>query len=82
VFLHFLKNLNFILFFLLQINIFFIFSDYFDVLISKIIFFKIKKNIVLIHFQVKITLKSNRNHTSKHAKLIFKIKEEDMFDFY
>jgi len=40
------------------------FLDYFDVLISKIIF-KNKKIIILIHFQVKKTLKSNRNHTSK-----------------
>jgi len=36
------------------------------VLISKIIF-KNKKNIILIHFQVKSTLKNNRNHILKHV---------------
>jgi hypothetical protein len=46
--------------------IFLMFLDYFDVLISKIIF-KNKKNIILIHFRVKSTLKSNCNHISKHA---------------
>jgi len=34
------------------------FSNYFDVLMSKIIF-KNKKNIILIHFQIKNTLKNN-----------------------
>ena len=43
LFLHlksiFLKKLNFLLFFsLLQINFFFVFSDHFNALISKIIF--------------------------------------------
>jgi len=38
------------------------FLDYFDVLMSKIIFLK-KKKIILIYFRVKNTLKSNRNHT-------------------
>ena len=53
-----------LLFYLFQINIFIVFFDYFDALMSKIIF---KKNIILIHFRVKNTLKSNRNHTRKHA---------------
>jgi hypothetical protein len=60
----FLKKFNF---FLLQINIFLVFSDYFDVLMSKIIFFKIKKNIILMDFRVKSTLKNNHNHTLKHG---------------
>jgi uncharacterized RDD family membrane protein YckC len=34
----FLKKIEIFLFFLLQINIFLIFSDHFDVLVSKIIF--------------------------------------------
>jgi hypothetical protein len=38
----------------------------FDVLISKIIFFK-KKNIILMHFQVKNTLKCNSYHTLKQT---------------
>jgi hypothetical protein len=42
------------------------FLDHFDALISKIIF-KNKKNIILIYFRVKSTLKNNRNHISKHA---------------
>jgi hypothetical protein len=40
-----------------------VFLDYFDVLISKMIF---KKNIILMHFRVKNTLKNNFNHTLKH----------------
>ena len=43
------------------------FLDYFDMLISKIIF-KNKKNIILIHFQIKNTLKNNHNYISKHAR--------------
>jgi len=61
-----LKKFKFFLFFsLLQINVFGV-SDHFDALILKIIFKKIKKNIILMHFQVKNTLKSNDNHTYKH----------------
>jgi hypothetical protein len=45
----FLKKIKIFLFFLFQINIFLVFLDYFDVLISKIIFLKIK-NIILILF--------------------------------
>jgi len=53
-----LKKFKFFLFFsLLQIDIFFVFSDNFDALILKIFFKKIKKNI-LMHFQVKSTLKA------------------------
>jgi hypothetical protein len=37
------------------------FSDYFNTLISKIIF-KNKKNIILILFEIKNTLKSKRNY--------------------
>jgi hypothetical protein len=37
------------------------FSNYFDVLISNIIFKKYKKYIILMYFQVKNTLKNNRN---------------------
>jgi hypothetical protein len=37
------------------------FSDYFNTLISKIII-KNKKNIILILFEIKNTLKSNRNY--------------------
>jgi len=50
----------------LKKKIIFIFLDHFDALISKIFFLK-KINIILIHFQVKSTLKSNHNHISKHA---------------
>jgi hypothetical protein len=39
------------------------FLDYFNVLMSNNNFLKIKKNIILMHFQVKNTLKNNRNHT-------------------
>jgi hypothetical protein len=41
--------------------------DRFDALISKIIFKKYK-NIILIHFSIKNTLKNNYNHTSKHPE--------------
>jgi hypothetical protein len=51
----FLKNLNFFFF-----N-FFMFSDCFDMLISKIIFLK-----KLLYFQAKSTINRNRYHTSKH----------------
>jgi hypothetical protein len=39
--------------------------DRFDALILKIIF--LKKNIILMHFGMKNTLKSNRNYTPKQA---------------
>jgi ABC-type protease/lipase transport system fused ATPase/permease subunit len=41
---------NIFLFFLFQINIFLVFSDYSDALMSTIIFLKNKKNIILIYF--------------------------------
>jgi hypothetical protein len=44
-----------------------VFSNHFDVLMSKIIF-KNNKKIILMHFQIKNTLKINRNHTLKHAR--------------
>jgi hypothetical protein len=53
----FKKNWNFFIFF--QINIFLVFSNNFNVLISKMIFKKIKIYIILIYFQVKNILKSN-----------------------
>jgi len=55
------KKNNFFIFSLLQINIF-LFSDHFDALILKLIFKKLKK-IILMHFQIKNTLKNNHNHT-------------------
>jgi hypothetical protein len=51
-------------FFLLKINFFYV-LDRFDALILKIIF--LKKNIILMHFGMKNTLKSNRNYTPKQA---------------
>jgi hypothetical protein len=45
---------------------FLIFSNHFDVLISKIIFFK--KNIILMCFGMKSTLKINHYYTLKHSK--------------
>jgi hypothetical protein len=40
----------------------------FDVLISKIIFKKLK-NIILMYFRIKNTLKNNRNHTpNRHIR--------------
>jgi hypothetical protein len=57
---------NFLFFSLLQINIFLVFSDYFDALISKIILKNNNNIIILMHFQVKNTMKSNRNHVLKH----------------
>jgi len=57
-------------FFWLKIN-FFIFSYHFDMLMSEINF--IKKNIILMHFRAKNTLKSNCYHTLKHRlrKMMF-----------
>jgi len=43
-----------------------IFLDRFNILISKIIL----KNIILIYFQTKSTLKNNNNHTFKYPKNI------------
>ena len=44
-----------------------IFSNNFDTMISKIIFFKIK-NIILMYFRIRNTLKKkNQNHTPKHS---------------
>ena len=48
--------------------IFFCVLDLFGALISKIILKK--KNVILIHFDTKNTLKSNRNHTPKHVELL------------
>ena len=45
---------------------FLVFSNHFDVLISKIIFKK-SKNIIDMHFGMKSYLKSNHNHTAKQA---------------
>jgi len=42
------------------------FSDHFDVHQSKMIF-KNKKNIILIYFQIKNTLKNNHNYTFKYT---------------
>jgi hypothetical protein len=44
---------------------FFIFLDYFDILILKIIFKKLK-NIILIHFRIKKTLKNYYYYIFKH----------------
>jgi hypothetical protein len=44
-----------------------VFLDHFDAPTSKIFFFKMKKNIILIHFQIKNTLKNKPNYTSKHV---------------
>jgi hypothetical protein len=52
---------------------FLIFSDNFDVLILKIIF-KNKKNIILIYFEIKNTLKNNRYYIFKYPfKLITQV---------
>ena len=44
------------------------FSNHFDVLISKIIFKKLK-TIIDIYFNMKSYLKSNHNHTAKQAQV-------------
>jgi hypothetical protein len=41
------------------------------------IIFKNKKNIILIYFQVKNTLKNNDNHTSKHTTTEIFLKKSD-----
>jgi hypothetical protein len=46
-----------------------VFLDRFNVLILKIKFKKNKKNIILMHFQMKNTLKNNLYHTSKQTSL-------------
>ena len=45
---------------------FLVFSNHFDMLMSKIIFKK-SKNIIDMHFDTKNYLKSNHNHTVKQA---------------
>jgi len=47
---------------------FLVFSNYFDVLMSKIIFFK--KNIICMYFSIKNYLKSNCTHTAKYTHFI------------
>jgi hypothetical protein len=51
--------------------------DYFDVLISKIIFKK-WKNIIGMYFDTKNYLKSTRNHTAKHASNFERMTEENL----
>jgi hypothetical protein len=62
-----LKNFELFIYFLLYFKLifFYVFRSiwYVDI---KNNFKKNKKKIILMHFQVKNTLKSNRNHTSKH----------------
>jgi hypothetical protein len=53
-----------------KINIFLCVLNRFDVLILKIIFKKCK-NIILIHFSIKNTLKNNRKHTNKQCLYIY-----------
>ena len=53
-------------------NMFLVFLNYFDVLISKIIFKKLK-NIIGMYFGKKSYLKNNRNHTAKQALRKFTI---------
>jgi len=48
-------------------------------------FLKNKKNIILMHFRIKNTLKNNRNHTLKHAfnlinfKILIKMHAKSIF---
>jgi len=51
---------------MLKVNIFLYFLNRFDVIILKLIFEKYK-NIILMHFGMKNTLKINRNYTLKQA---------------
>jgi len=55
---------------ILQIN-YLVFLDCFDVLMSKINLYK--KNIILMHFQAKNTLKNNLYHTLKHLIISIKL---------
>jgi hypothetical protein len=62
----FFKKINFFIFYLLQIMFFFfMFSNRFDVLMSKIFIFK--NNIILMYFQVK----NNHYHTFKHPLSLY-----------
>jgi hypothetical protein len=66
-----LKKFEFFLFFsLLQINIFWCFWIILMRWYQKY-FLKNKKNIILIHFQVKNTLKNNRNHTRSSTEEVW-----------
>ena len=51
------------------LNFFFVFRSFWCANVKKI-FFKIKKNIILMHFRMKKHLKNNHYHTHKHP-LIF-----------
>ena len=59
---------------------FLVFSNHFDVLMSKIIFKK-SKNIIGMHFDTKNYLKSNRNHTAKQALRSYKARNYYLFLF-
>jgi len=54
-------------FFLLKINIFFFMFWIVLMRWTQLWFLKNKKNIILMHFGMKNTLKSNRNHTPKQS---------------
>jgi hypothetical protein len=56
--------------------------DRFDALISKIIFKKFLKNIILMYFGTKNILKSYRNNSPKHAYLGVIIYKNDKTPIY
>jgi len=57
-----------------MLQMFLVFLDYFNILISKINFKNKNKNIISIHFQVKNTLKNKCYHNTKHALSIKNLK--------
>ena len=57
-----------------MLQMFLVFSGYFNILISKINFKNKNKNIISIHFQVKNTLKNKCYHNTKHALSIKNLK--------
>jgi hypothetical protein len=76
----FLKKFVIFFYFFLCFKLsFLIFLDYSDALMSNIFF--LKKNIILIHFRVKNTLKSNRNYTPLPL-VYFKIEKLYVSQYY
>ena len=59
-----------------KINFFLVFSNHFNILISKIIFLK---KIIIIYFQAKNNLKNNYRYTSKHHYKSRKLMNNESF---
>jgi hypothetical protein len=73
-----LKKINFFLFFLFSSNLYvLVFLDYFDALISKMIFKKIKKHYFNIFLSKKHFKKQPQPHSQTGGKIPFRLKPKE-----